>query len=157
MLVMFYGTTYGARLVRVEITLNGEVILEGNASDNGERDADAIWEALKVTNLRETDAFRKLKIDPELKEYQFDLDPPEKGHAWPIKIDASFGGEKETRFVTIKRVTPDQNGGSWRIDSQDLDDAFDTRMIMRSEAVRLKRPKYDKTEAMVKEKARLRQ
>lgn len=150
---MLCNTAFALRLCWVEISLNGEVILETSYGDNGHPDADAVWEGLKVQNLRETDAFKKLKIDPELKEYRFDVPPPQKGEEWPIKIRATYGGVAETRFVTIKRVAPDQTGGSWRIDAKDLDREFDTRKISRRQARELKDPKYDKIEAMIKEKA----
>ncbi len=136
-----------ARWIPVEISLNGEVILEGSDSDNGESDADAIWNSLKRIKVRETDAFKKLGIDSKLKEYKFDLNPPEKGQPWPIKIDASFGGVKETRFLTIKRMESDEFGDHWRIDPTDLDEWFDYRMIVRSEAGSLKDPGFSELRA----------
>ena len=144
---LFCNTTLAARWISVQISLNGEVILEGSDSDNGETDADTIWNSLKRIKLREADAFKKLEIAPKVKEYKFDLDPPKKGHPWPIKIDASFGGVQETRFVTIKRVEADNFGGQWLIDPTDVDGAFDYRMIVRSEAGHLRNPGYSELAA----------
>ncbi len=139
---LLWDTAFAARWISVEISLNGEVILTGSDSDNGESDADTIWNSLKHLKLRETEAFQKHDIDPKLKEFKFDLDPPEHGKPWPIKIDASFGGVKETRFVTIKRVEPDEFGSQWCIDPADVESMFDYRMIGRSEAGNLKDPSY---------------
>jgi len=152
-LSLYCGTAFGSRYVPIEISVNGEVILKGNASDDGERDADAVWEFLKGMKLQETDAFKKLAIASDLKEYKFKFESP-KNREGPIKIDASVGGEVTTCVMTIKRVTPDARGGTWCIDPEDLDDFFNFRMILRSEARYLKNPKYDKIEARIKEKAK---
>ena len=149
LLSLFCGTAFGGRILHVEISLNGDVILEGDASDYGERDADAIWESLKEVNLRETEAFKQLKVAPTLKEYKMQYDAPKKGPR-PIKIDASSGGEADTCVLTLKRIKPDANGRCWRIAADDLDDLFDFRMISRDEATRLKNPKFDKIESKVK-------
>ena len=37
------GTADAARYVPIEVLLYGEVILSGNASDNGRPDADEVW------------------------------------------------------------------------------------------------------------------
>lgn len=153
-LSLICGTALGARYVPVRISVNGEVILEGNASDDGHRDADAVWEALKDVKLRETEAFKKLEIASDATVYKFRLDRPENNAPLPIQIDASVGGEAATCVMTIKRVKPDGGGGTWKIDSEDLDGLFDFRLISRAQARYLKNPKFDKFEAMVKEKAR---
>ena len=51
---------FAARYVPIKVSVDGEVILEGNASDNGRPDADEVWDALKRVNLGETKAFKKL-------------------------------------------------------------------------------------------------
>lgn len=147
---LFCSAAFGARYVKVEVSVDGEVILEGNASDDGHRDADEIWEALKHAKLRETDAFKKLKIPTDLMEYKFERGRPKSP---PFKIDASYGGEHSTYFLKIKRVVAsDGPAGTWRIDPEVLDTGFDFRSISRGEARRLKNPKFDKNEELIKAK-----
>ena len=59
-----HGTTLeAARYVRAQVILDGKIILEGNASDNGSRDADELWDALKSVTFKPTKEFEALAID----------------------------------------------------------------------------------------------
>jgi hypothetical protein len=133
-----YGTACAARYVPIEVTVDGEVILKGNASDNGEPDADEVWEALKHVNLGETNAFMKLGIDPQAKE------PTIEGNARKsVRINVRYGGVAETNTLVLRRMPPDSVGRVWRISSTDIDKLFLNRMVSRRDVVRLKDPKRE--------------
>ena len=151
-LSLFCGTSFGGRIVKIEVRVDGEVVLEREDGDYGDRDADAVWESLKEVNLRETDAFKTLKIAPDQKKFNIQRENPKKGPL-PIEIHVMYGGIAHTCNMTIERVTPDRFGGKWRIVRDDVDDLFDARMISRSDATTLRDPKFDKIAARIKEKA----
>lgn len=90
------STARASRFVRVEVLLNGKVILEGNASDNGKRDADELWEALKQVKLKATAEFRTLDIAKDAREAAIKSTAPT-GERGNVKIVMSYGGVAETR------------------------------------------------------------
>ena len=69
-IIVVCSSALAARYVPVAIYLNGELILEGNVSDNGSPDADAVWENLKRANLRETVAFQRIQPDKTVKTFE---------------------------------------------------------------------------------------
>ena len=140
------GTASAARYVPVEVRLNGEVILEGNVSDDGHRDADELWEALKVSDLGEAEAFKKLRVAPDLNEYKV-AGGGDKAEPLPVQIKVRYGGVAQSRAITIRRVPPDSAGRVWRISAADVDDSFDGRMLSRREAAKLVNPKLEKGKA----------
>lgn len=144
-----------ARYVPVTISLNGKVIFEGNASDNGERDADEVWEALKESRLRPTRAFGELGLDVsgdhlQLNAVDSDETNNENHEAHWFEIDVAYGGFARTRNLTLERVKPDAAGRIWRITSGDVDGLFDWRFVRRLEIPELKKPSYLKIKDKVK-------
>lgn len=134
---------FAARYVPIKVYFDGELILEGNASDDGHPDADAVWEALKQVNLGETDAFIKLfgrDVGDELKIWK----KPEGELPMKIRIDVAYGGVAEVTALRVRRQRPDAAGRVWRVHPEDVDNSFNTRLIKRSDAARLANPKRDK-------------
>ena len=136
------GTADAARYVPIEVLLYGEVILSGNASDNGRPDADEVWDALKEVNLGETEAFAKLEVDAKAKEYA--VQGEIKKGIFPIVIKVAYGGRAETRFLKLKRMAPDGAGRVWRISTGDVDDLFLKRMVSRRDVIALDDPRLEK-------------
>lgn len=131
-----------ARYVPVRISLNGEVILEGNASDGGERDADELWDALKSANLREMDAFRRLQVAPDLKELKVG-GTADKQETLPVQVSVKYGGVAQSSAITIHRMPPDRVGSTWRVSAKDVDELFDRRQLSRREVAKLADPKLE--------------
>jgi hypothetical protein len=138
--VSLSGSARAARFVPIEIYLNGELILEGNASDDGAPDADAVWDQLGKVNLGETDAFQKLPgaqdqdtVVIESKERDARGDPG-------VLIDVRYGGVAHTAKLRIHRQPPDRAGRVWRIDAEDAADLFSSRFVRRRDVERLSDP-----------------
>ncbi|MCA9124443.1 MAG: hypothetical protein H6822_33865 [Planctomycetaceae bacterium] len=135
---------FAARYVPIKVYLDGQVILEGNASDDGSPDADEVWDALKQVNLGETEAFKKLfgkDVDDE-----FTILKRRKEREQPLKItiDVAYGGVAETTGLRIRRMHPDGAGRVWRIQSEEVSDLFNERLIRRSDVARLSNLKRSK-------------
>jgi hypothetical protein len=137
------SNAWAARFVPAEVLLDGKVILEGNASDNGHRDADELWEALKTVQFKPTEEFWKLNIDNEAARAVVESTAP-KGQQVNLKIEVTYGGMALTRKIRVYRVPPDSAGRDWRIDAVDIEDLFDSRMISRRDAAGLVNPKRKK-------------
>lgn len=137
------SSTLATRVVMVRISLNGELILQGYLSDDGSPDADEVWEGLKTVNLEEGEAFAKLRIAPDLKEYRI-VGTAGRAEAPPIRLEVDYGGVAQLRALTIRRMPPDPAGRVWRIAAEDVDGSFDGRMLSRREAARLANPKLEK-------------
>jgi hypothetical protein len=129
-------TAQAARFVRVQIILEGRVILEGNASDDGSRDADQLWDALKSVEFKPTAEFHKLNVDADVQETVLKSTSPA-GELVNLKIEVAYGGTAITNELRIKRVPVDDQGREWQLDSNDVTRLFDSRMISRSEAANL--------------------
>lgn len=134
---------FAARFVPIKVYLDGELILEGNASDNGHRDADAVWDALRQADLGETDAFIKLfgkDLGDEIKIWKkSDSELPLK-----ITIDVAYGGVAVVTALRVKRQRPDAAGRVWRLHPDDVANSFSKRLIKRSYAARLSNPRREK-------------
>jgi hypothetical protein len=149
-LFCFLGSTFShcpafaARFVPIKIYVDGELILEGNASDDGTPDADEVWDALKRVNLGETREFKRLAGD-NIGD-QLEIFRKQKGDdkAMPIRIEVAYGGTAEITALRIQRKSPDGAGRVWRIESQQVSDLFDTRYLSRSDAAGLSNPKRKK-------------
>jgi hypothetical protein len=126
--------------VKVVVILDGKVILEGNASDDGHRDADELWEALKSVKLKPTAAFAKLQIKDDAKQVTVTNTAP-KGEESNLQIKMAYGGRAATREIGVTRQPADPAGREWQIDSKDIDRLFEYREISRYEASILKHPK----------------
>jgi hypothetical protein len=138
------STAEAARLVPVEVKLNGVVILEGSTGDNGEPDADAVWDALKNINLAETGAFKKFHVDPKLKEFQVKSVDLLTKRPLPIVVEIRYGGIVETTELLLQRREPDQAGRVWRISPAEVDRLFIDRLIPRSAAAQLTNPRQER-------------
>ncbi len=129
-----------ARYVPIRIYLDGDVILEGNASDDGTPDADGVWDALKRVNLGETDAFTK--AFGTVTEEAFTIEKRHGASEQPLKItvEATYGGVAETTRLRVRRMPPDGTGRVWRIHPDEVRDLFGHRLIKRSAVARLTEP-----------------
>jgi len=135
---------FAARFVPIKISIDGEVLLEGNASDDGRPDADQVWEALKQVNLEETEAFKKQFGKVASDEFKLLRKQGERGQPRNVTIDVAYGGLAETASLTIRRMPPDGAGRVWRIRAEDVDTLFNNRLIRRSDAATLSNPKRSK-------------
>ena len=131
---------YAARLIRIKIYLDGEVILEGGAGDDGHPDADAVWKRLRSRKLKATEHFQKLNVAPDAKETTVTSDEPI-GPLDPIIVDINYGGKATTRRLKLIRVPMDKHGREWTLDAAQVDELFHDRYIHRSEAARLENPR----------------
>ncbi len=120
----------GARYVPIEIKLGDQVLWEGNASDDGHPDADAVWEALKEAPLR-----RGPDFDANAAKIHFDGDTA--SLEGEITIDVAYGGEITVRGVTLKKVATDK-GERWMVPAEFVDKWFWSRQIKRLGAAHLK-------------------
>ena len=130
-----------ARFVPVRVFVDGELILSGNASDNGYRDADEVWDALKKVNLEATDAFKKLVPDTSANTIEISKKQAEKGKPQRIRLNVAYGGLAETAALHLERQPPDGAGRVWRISADDVDRLFNSRLVRREQVTRLKNPK----------------
>jgi hypothetical protein len=140
-LCVFSGPAIAARYVPIKIHLNGEVILEGNASDDGKPDADEVWDALKKVNLGETEAFKKLFGDDVADDFTIVKKRSENEQPLPITIEVAYGGVAKTTGLHIRRMAPDGAGRVWRIDPKEVSQLFGGRLIKRSDVARLSNPR----------------
>jgi len=129
-----------ARYVKVQITLDGKVILEGGASDDGSRDADQLWDALKSVKFKPTAEFHKLNIKDDAKVAVIKSTSP-MGEPVNLKVDVWYGGTAIADELHLRRLPVDDYGREWQLDSTEVTDLFESRMILRSEAARLIDPK----------------
>lgn len=135
---------FAARFVPITISINGEVILEGNASDDGRPDADQVWDALKQVNLGETEAFKKLFGNVASDDFKLPRKQGERGQPLKFTIDVAYGGHAETANLTIRRMPPDGAGRVWRIRAEEVDNLFNIRFIRRSDVANLSNPRRSK-------------
>ncbi len=136
------NAVFAARYVPIKIYLDGEVILEGNASDNGKPDADEVWDALKRVNLGETNAFKKYLGEEHSEERAIDSKTTQEIPG--IRIFVAYGGVAETAKLTIQRKPPDSAGRVWRISKVDVERLASSRMVRRTDVTRLANPKQQK-------------
>ncbi|GIX01042.1 MAG: hypothetical protein KatS3mg111_4374 [Pirellulaceae bacterium] len=156
-------TSMGARLIKIRVYVDGQVILEGSMSDDGSRDADEVWRLLeqgskekkKWAALRETEHFDAAALKPDGgNESRFHL------HVLgdrQITLSVAFGGkayvsdlilyrvatehQDHARKPTFGRTSRDKPPKKWMLDAQQIGDLFSRRLISRREAARLKNPK----------------
>ena len=131
--------SHAARYVKAEISLDGKILLVGSRGDNGQPDADEVWDYLKTITFKRTEEFLALKFKDDAKEAVLTSNAP-KGGPGTIVIDMGYGGKTTTRELTLIRVPRDENGGEWRLDPAQIDKLFSRRFLRRSDAARLKNP-----------------
>ena len=131
------GPAYAARYVPIKIYLDGEVILEGNASDDGRPDADEVWDALKEVNLGETEAFKQMFGENAGDDLLILKKRSEREQPLPIRIEVAYGGVAETTGLRLRRMPPDPAGRAWRIRAEEVSGLFNSRLIKRSDVARL--------------------
>lgn len=136
-------TAEASRYVRAQVVLDGKVILEGNASDDGQRNADQVWDALKTVTFKPTAEFQSLKIKADLKEVVVKSTSLQ-GEPSNLKIEVYYGGIAGTHELHLRRVPVDAYGREWQIDSRDVEDLFESRLISRREVGKLSDPKRQK-------------
>ncbi len=122
-----------SRYVKVEVLLDGKVILRGSASDNGRRDADELWEALKKVDLKPTAEFQKLAVQAAAKEYLIKSMAAD----GKVKIAMYFGGVAETVELKIYRVPIDKFGREWRLAAEDINRLAKDRVISPEEVAKV--------------------
>lgn len=130
-IIVVCSSALAARYAPVAIYLNGELILEGNVSDNGSPNADAVWENLKRANLRETVAFQRIQPDKTVKTFELGT------RETPVRLSVRYGGNIETRQLTIHQQAEDDDKRTWRIDSEDIDRLSQRRLVSRSDVDRI--------------------
>ncbi|MEQ8790518.1 MAG: hypothetical protein RIC55_29750 [Pirellulaceae bacterium] len=118
------GTACAARYVPIEVRVEGALILKGNASDDGSRDADELWNALKTETLEETPAFTRLTF-----ERKGDLYRITGRTSRSIVVDVAYGGVAKTRRIVLQLMSSDSQGRKWRIAPDDVDALFDERDV----------------------------
>jgi hypothetical protein len=126
-----------ARLVRVEITVDGKLVLRSSFGDSGREDADEVWNGLKTLRFEATEEFAELSAG-DAKEIVLKSQAPV-GELGQIVIDVSYGGRAETRELRLIRVAKDRRGFEWQLDPAEVDRLFDDRLIRRKDAKRLKK------------------
>lgn len=130
-----------ARFVPIEVYLDGELILQGNASDDGSPDADQVWDALKQVNLGETDAFKEMFGENVDDAFNILRKRSDREQPLIISIHVAYGGMAKTKTLRILRKPADGAGRVWRIHHEEVSRLFNARMIRRSDVVRLSNPK----------------
>ena len=134
-----------ARYVKIEVLLDGKVLLEGNDSDDGHRDADQVWDALTSVNFKATDEFKKLMTKDDVQEVLLkSTTGSARGEQVNLQIDAMYGGTVVTHELHIKRVPVDRFGREWQLDAKELTKLFRYRTISRDQAAQLANPKRTK-------------
>lgn len=132
-----------ARYIYTEISINGQVVLQGPAGDDGHADADQVWDYLKSVRLKPTDNFSKLQISADAKEAFLTGEAPI-GELGKVVIEIKYGGMARSRKLKIIRVPRDKQGREWQLDPAQVEELFDRRWIRRSDVVRLENPDRSK-------------
>lgn len=117
------------RSVRIKVTSNNIVLLEGTDQDDGRRDADAIWDNLPNVRLKGSDEFLKEHVNSDSSTVEV-----------VGRVNVSHGGESQIVLFRVIRVKPDDLGRDWMLDPSDVKEAFENREISREMADRLTNP-----------------
>jgi hypothetical protein len=126
---------HAARLVKMEIRVNGKVVLETSTGDNGHPDADEVWGYLNQTAFAPTEDFPANPAGKDANELVLQGDP-EQGN---VELRVRYGGTATTRRLKLIRV-PAENGRIWKVAPEEIERLFDERTITRREAAQLKTP-----------------
>ena len=137
----FAGAEAGVRLVTARILVDGEVVLQGSTSDDGDPDADAVWAYLHRLDLRPTEAFGSLAIEPGSDEVTLgwlrSKDNAHLGKPPTLGLEIEYGGEDAPFLLGLVR----SEGGHWRVAPETVERRFSYRRITRSQAADLDEPK----------------
>lgn len=118
------------RMVRAEVSFQGEVLLEASTSDDGSPHVDEVWNYLKKLEFSPTPAFHTLREKREAEGSPWTLERS-KEEDW-IRLDIAYGGRAELWKLPLLQV-----GESWRVDVDAIDAAAERRWIRRWEAANL--------------------
>lgn len=132
-----------ARYVEANISLDGKVLLTGSLGDDGRVDPDGVWEYLKSMRFKTTDEFQKLDVATDAKEAILTSDAPA-GQLGTIVVEIDYGGKAITRNLKLVRRPKDEYGREWSLDPAHVDKLFDERLIHRSDAAKLAKPRNTK-------------
>lgn len=134
-----------ARFVPASITLNGKVLFEAATDDNGQPDADQVWEYLATLQFSATDAFDSSTLKAGTAQLLLrgtPLDSEHKPHqARDLKLAVTHGGEAMLRELKLMRFPEDPAGGEWRVAPEQIKSSFNGRRITRRQARLLTKPK----------------
>ena len=129
--------SFAMRDGKTEIRVKGKVVLEGSSGDNGEPDADEVWETLKAAQFERGKYFSTLQIPDDATEFEITSDDPQGS----IEVDCGYGGKGRTRTLRIIRVPNVRIGREWMIDDLEaIDGMRGSRTISREQAAFLKHP-----------------
>lgn len=123
------GELYAARYVPAEIRLDGKVILKGNASDDGERDADELWRALPNV---------KFRLTPDGEKWAAKADTEQRLLEGEIVLRLTFSGIVETTYLRVTRSPKEEGDVHWKVDPADVKRLFLSRSIPRKSVSSLK-------------------
>ena len=136
-----------ARLVRAEVRVGNKVVLRGAVSDDGTPDADEVWSMAHKVKMLPTEDFSDLNVPADADTFMV-MGTPIPPH--PIvdnelfERDAVFeirgGGKIETMALKIERADGLFSKPSWRIPREVLTSRFNSRLIQRYQARKLKKP-----------------
>ena len=137
-----------ARLIRVDVILDGKTILRGSTSDAGRQNVDDVWRSV-VKSVRErsysttlypTEHFKKEMLT-ERHGNSFSLKAPDRKAKVVIRV--SYGGRATVSELKLTRVEDTrQLGGrdrprNWCLDADQLQQLFATRLISRKDAAKI--------------------
>jgi hypothetical protein len=113
-----------ARYAPITISLDDQVLWEGNASDDGHANADVVWARLQTAPLRRGEDFdanaSKIRLDGDTASLEGE-----------ITIDVRYGGVITLRKLTMTKVTTEK-GERWMVPAGFAEKMFWSRMIQRS-------------------------
>jgi hypothetical protein len=112
-----------ARYVHIAISLDDQVLWEGNASDDGHANADVVWARLQTAPLRRGEDFAtnvsKMRLDGDTASLEGE-----------ITIDVRYGGQITLRKLTMTKVQTDK-GERWTVPAGFAEKWFWSRMVQR--------------------------
>jgi hypothetical protein len=126
---------HAARFVKMEIRVNGKLVLESSTGDDGHPDADEVWSYLNQRAFAPTKDFPADPAGKDANELVLEGDP-EQGN---VELRVRYGGTANTRRLKLIRISA-EDGRNWKVAPEEVARLFDERTITRRQAAQLKTP-----------------
>ena len=145
-------TTAGARsparsrFVPATIKVDGEPVLRASTGDDGDEDADEVWNyLLDELDFTPTEHFASLNAAPDAEELTIGWrkggENEARGTPPEIQLEVAYGGRCTLREIELVRAP---SGKTWLVDRETVERNFTQRWITRGEAAELLDPKRKK-------------
>ncbi|MFO0817518.1 MAG: hypothetical protein U1A77_06225 [Pirellulales bacterium] len=121
---------WAVRVVSFEILLDGKLVLRGQVGDNGNANANEVWDYLKTLEFQEPE--RRFVPEKERAADDFHIVPDEGNPLQAtlrgeIRLFARYGGDIRVKELKLVRATP--KATKWRLSPEDFQRTKATRTI----------------------------